>query len=103
MALSWLQKFYRDNHINGYQGRLDKEGEEFWLNEAAHQGIDKTKTANKGEKLMAKTKPNKELIKGNTSVDLMKQEKELEYLLAEVKKQLIEKGWVQKDGVWGIE
>ena len=65
--------------------------------------IDKTKTANKGEKLMAKTKPKKELLKGNTSVDLMKQEKELEYLLAEVKKQLIEKGWVQKDGVWGIE
>jgi len=52
---------------------------------------------------MAKTKPNKKMIKGNTSVDLMKQEKELEYLLAEVKKQLIEKGWVQKDGVWGIE
>ena len=43
MALSWLQQFYRDNHINGYQGNLDKEGEEFWLNEAAHQGIEKTK------------------------------------------------------------
>ena len=45
----------------------------------------------------------KELFKGNTSVDLMKKEKELESLLAEVKKQLIEKGWIQKDGVWGIE
>ena len=60
-------------------------------------------TVNKGEKSMTKTKPKKELFKGNTSVDLMKKEKELESLLAEVKKQLIEKGWVQKDGSWGIE
>ena len=51
------------------------------------------------------------------SVDLMKREKELETrrkelesLLAEVtkeeklvEKRLLEKGWVQKDGVWGIE
>ena len=51
------------------------------------------------------------------SVDLMKREKELETrrkelesLLAEVSKEekavekrLIEKGWVQKDGSWGIE
>jgi hypothetical protein len=57
----------------------------------------------KGEKPMAKTKPNKELLKGNTSVDLMKQEKELESLLAEVKKQLIEKGWINKNGSWGVE
>jgi hypothetical protein len=61
------------------------------------------KLYNKGEKPMAKTKPNKELLKGNTSVDLMKQEKELESLLAEVKKQLIEKGWIHKNGSWGIE
>ena len=61
------------------------------------------KLYNKGEKPMAKTKPKKELLKGNTSVDLMKKEKELESLLAEVKKQLIEKGWINKNGSWGIE
>ena len=59
---------------------------------------------------MAKTKT-------DTSVDLMKREKELETrrkelesLLAEVskeeqavEKQLLEKGWVQqKDGTWGV-
>ena len=85
-------------------------------------------TANKGEKPMMTAK---QLEKANKkkanlmkdeqdavlSVDLMKREKELETrrkelesLLAEVSKEekavekrLIEKGWVQKDGVWGIE
>ena len=84
-------------------------------------------TANKGEKPMMTAK---QLEKANKrkanlmkdeqdavlSVDLMKREKELETrrkelesLLAEVSKEekavekrLIEKGWVQKDGVWGI-
>ena len=77
-------------------------------------------TANKGEKPMAKKKK-ANLMKDEQdavlSVDLMKREKELETrrkelesLLSEVskeekavEKQLIEKGWVQKDGVWGIE
>ena len=77
-------------------------------------------TANKGEKPMAKKKK-ANLMKDEQdavlSVDLMKREKELETrrkelesLLAEVSKEekagekrLIEKGWVQKDGVWGIE
>jgi predicted permease len=77
---------------------------------------EKTKTiVKKGGKPMAKTK--KETPKENLSVDLMKREKELETrrkelesLLAEVSKEekavekrLIEKGWVQKDGSWGIE
>ena len=74
---------------------------------------DKT-TANKGEKPMAKKKEPKT---NDTSVGLMKREKELETrrkelesLLAEaikeekaVEKMLIEKGWVQKNGSWGIE
>ena len=77
-------------------------------------------TANKGEKPMAKKKK-ANLMKDEQdavlSVDLMKREKELETrrkelesLLSEVskeekavEKQLIEKGWIQKDGVWGIE
>ena len=79
---------------------------------------DKT-TANKGEKPMAKKKQNlmKDEQDAVLSVDLMKREKELETrrkeiesLLAEVtkeekavEKRLLEKGWVQKDGVWGIE
>ena len=76
------------------------------------KGNPKTTTANKGEKPMAKTKE-----KASTSVTLMKREKELETrrkelesLLSEVtkeeqavEKRLLEKGWVQKDGVWGIE
>ena len=73
----------------------------------------------KGEKPMAKKKANlmKDEQDAVLSVDLMKREKELETrrkelesLLAEVskeekavEKQLIEKGWIQKDGVWGIE
>ena len=83
------------------------------------KGKPKTTTANKGEKPMAKKKQN--LMKDDQdavlSVDLMKREKELETrrkelesLLAEVtkeekavEKRLLEKGWVQKDGVWGIE
>ena len=78
-----------------------------------------TTTANKGEKPMAKKKKNlmKDEQDAVLSVDLMKREKELETrrkelesLLAEVmkeekavEKRLLEKGWVQKDGVWGIE
>ena len=76
-------------------------------------GRNKTKpTAKKGEKPMAKTKE-----KASTSVTLMKREKELETrrkelesLLAEVtkeekavEKQLLDKGWVQKDGSWSIK
>ena len=72
-----------------------------------------TTTANKGEKPMSEeTKTT-----SNTSVELMKREKELETrrkelesLLAEVtkeeqsvEKELIDKGWVQKDGSWVIE
>jgi len=68
---------------------------------------------------MAKKKANlmKDEQDAVLSVDLMKREKELETrrkelesLLAEVSKEekavekrLIEKGWVQKDGSWGIE
>ena len=68
---------------------------------------------------MAKKKQNlmKDEQDAVLSVDLMKREKELETrrkeiesLLAEVtkeekavEKRLLEKGWVQKDGVWGIE
>tara|TARA_R100000656_G_scaffold58704_1_gene45784 strand:+ start:203 stop:631 length:429 start_codon:yes stop_codon:yes gene_type:complete len=78
-----------------------------------------TTTANKGEKPMAKKKQNlmKDEQDAVLSVDLMKREKELETrrkelesLLSEVtkeeqavEKRLLEKGWVQKDGVWGIE
>ena len=73
----------------------------------------------KGEKPMAKKKANlmKDEQDAVLSVDLMKREKELETrrkelesLLAEVskeekavEKQLIEKGWVNKNGSWGIE
>ena len=83
------------------------------------KGKPKIITANKGEKPMAKKKQNlmKDEQDAVLSVDLMKREKELETrrkelesLLAEVtkeekavEKRLLEKGWVQKDGVWGIE
>ena len=83
------------------------------------KGKPKIITANKGEKPMAKKKQNlmKDEQDAVLSVDLMKREKELETrrkelesLLAEVtkeekavEKRLKEKGWVQKDGVWGIE
>jgi hypothetical protein len=88
----------------------------------------KPTTANKGEKPMMTAK---QLEKANKkkenlmkdeqdavlSVDLMRREKELETrrkelesLLAEVSKEekavekrLVEKGWVHKDGSWGIE
>ena len=84
----------------------------------------KPTTANKGEKPMMTAKQlekaNKKKEKktaNDTSVGLMKREKELETrrkelesLLAEaikeekaVEKMLIEKGWVQKNGSWGIE
>jgi len=43
MALDWLQQFYRDNHINGLDGRLDEAGREYWLGIAAEQGIEATK------------------------------------------------------------
>ena len=83
------------------------------------KGKPKIITANKGENPMAKKKQNlmKDEQDAVLSVDLMKREKELETrrkelesLLAEVtkeekavEKRLLEKGWVQKDGVWGIE
>ena len=38
MALDWLQKFYRDNHINGLDGRLDEEGRQYWLKQAESKG-----------------------------------------------------------------
>ena len=77
-------------------------------------------TANKGEKPMAEKKKANLMNDEQDavlSVDLMKREKELETrrkelesLLAEVskeekavEKQLIEKGWVNKNGSWGIE
>jgi len=84
-------------------------------------GLDNKTTANNGEKPMAKKEKKENLMKDEQdevlSVDLMKREKELETrrkeiesLLAEVtkeekavEKRLLEKGWVQKDGVWGIE
>ena len=43
MALDWIQKFYRDNHINGYQGRLDEGGRQYWLKKADENGIEQTK------------------------------------------------------------
>ena len=43
MALDWLQKFYRDNHINGLDGRLDEEGRQYWLKKADENGIEQTK------------------------------------------------------------
>ena len=83
------------------------------------KGKPKIITANKGENPMAKKKQNlmKDEQDAVLSVDLMKREKELETrrkelesLLSEVtkeeqavEKRLLEKGWVQKDGVWGIE
>ena len=84
----------------------------------------KPTTANKGEKPMMTAKQlekaNKKKEKktaNDTSVGLMKREKELETrrkelesLLAEaikeeqtVEEQLLNKGWVQKNGSWGIE
>ena len=38
MALDWLQKFYRDNHIGGLNGRLDSAARTYWLNEAETKG-----------------------------------------------------------------
>ena len=68
------------------------------------------------EPINKKPKVNK-MAKADTSVDLMKREKELETrrkevesLLAEVtkeekavEKELLSKGWVQKNGSWGIK
>ena len=86
---------------------------------ALFQDKTKTITTNKGEKPMVKKKANlmKDEKDAVLSVDLMKREKELETrrkeleaMLVEVSKEeeavekrLIEKGWVQKDGDWGIE
>tara|TARA_R110000744_G_scaffold38057_2_gene87134 strand:- start:609 stop:1022 length:414 start_codon:yes stop_codon:yes gene_type:complete len=80
------------------------------------KGEDKTTTANEGEKPMAKTKETK--TTNDTSVELMKREKELfdrekefEKLVSEIKSELAEvqekissKGWTAKeDGSWVIE
>ena len=43
MALDWLQQFYKDNHINGLDGRLDEEGRQYWLKKADANGIEQTK------------------------------------------------------------
>jgi len=43
MALDWVQQFYKDNHINGRDGRLDEAGRNYWLGIAADQGIDEAK------------------------------------------------------------
>ena len=73
-------------------------------------GIYRYKTINENKKV-------NEMAKADTSVDLMKREKELETrrkelesLLAEVtkeekavEKELLSKGWVQKNGSWGIK
>ena len=74
---------------------------------------------NVGDSSVQKTinKKVNEMTKADTSVDLMKREKELETrrkelesLLAEVtkeekavEKELLSKGWVQKNGSWGIK
>jgi len=69
------------------------------------------------EKTINKKQKVNEMAKVSTSVDLMKREKELETrrkelesLLAEVtkeekavEKELLSKGWVQKNGSWGIK
>ena len=89
-----------------------------------------TKAKGRGENLLASqtkvgdspiqktiNKKVNEMAKADTSVDLMKREKELETrrkelesLLAEVtkeekavEKELLSKGWVQKNGSWGIK
>ena len=107
----------------GGYGLLKKNKEKTTANEKdkelyEHQKFDDErleKLYNKGEKPMAKTK--KETPKENSSVDLMKRENKL---LAEITKEekateakrkelkslqetLVQKGWVQKDGSWGIE
>ena len=43
MALDWLQKFYRDNHIGGLNGRLDSAARTYWLNQAESKGQAKVK------------------------------------------------------------
>ena len=43
MALDWVQQFYKDNHINGRDGRLDEAGRNYWLGIAAEQGIEAAK------------------------------------------------------------
>ena len=76
-----------------------------------------TKTTDNAIKTLTKKAGENKMAKTDTSVELMKREKELETrrkelesLLAEVskeeqavEKQLLEKGWVQqKDGTWGV-
>ena len=83
------------------------------------RGVVLASQANVGDSSVQKTinKKVNEMTKTNTSVDLMKREKELETrrkelesLLAEVtkeekavEKELLSKGWVQKNGSWGIK
>ena len=83
------------------------------------RGVLLASQTNVGDSSVQKTinKKVNEMTKAETSVDLMKREKELETrrkelesLLAEVKKEekavekeLLSKGWVQKNGSWGIK
>ena len=83
------------------------------------RGVLLASQTNVGDSSVQKTinKKVNEMTKTNTSVDLMKREKELETrrkelesLLAEVtkeekavEKELLSKGWVQKNGSWGIK
>jgi len=85
-------------------------GEEILVSQTSEDSPILDKTTNKKQKV-------NEMAKADTSVDLMKREKELETrrkelesLLAEVtfeesvvETQLLEKGWVQKNGSWGIK
>ena len=83
------------------------------------RGVLLASQTNVGDSSVQKTinKKVNEMTKADTSVDLMKREKELETrrkelesLLAEVtkeekavEKELLSKGWVQKNGSWGIK
>jgi len=83
------------------------------------RGVLLASQTNVGDSSVQKTinKKVNEMTKAETSVDLMKREKELETrrkelesLLAEVtkeekavEKELLSKGWVQKNGSWGIK
>ena len=83
------------------------------------RGVVLASQTNVGDSSVQKTinKKVNEMTKAETSVDLMKREKELETrrkelesLLAEVtkeekavEKELLSKGWVQKNGSWGIK
>jgi hypothetical protein len=85
-------------------------GEEILVSQTSEDSPILDKTINENKKV-------NEMAKADTSVDLMKREKELETrrkelesLLAEVtkeekavEKELLSKGWVQKNGSWGIK